>query len=222
MTQKKLMFSLLVAMIMTACTACDPINPPDPPVKKYTITATASDGGSISPSSVIVESGKSTTFNIIASDGYTVDAVKVDGIVLFSTSVASYTLSNVTSDHKIEVTFKVKDGSPLSYLTSGPWYQCYFLYSLENGNWSEEMKDPTIIKMIFYLNKSYELYWDDKLSGNGPWSLNTKITPMTFNLSNAVFKIEKLTSDSLIYTQESFNVDGSKNLVKFFDSHVKN
>ena len=84
------------------------------------------------------------------------------------------------------------------------------------------MKDPTIIKMIFYLNKSYELYWDDKLSGNGTWSLNTKTTPMTFNLSNAVYKIEKLTSDSLIYTQESFFVDGSKHVTKFFDSHVKN
>jgi hypothetical protein len=73
----------------------------------YTITASASTGGSISPSgSVSVTSGGSQTFSITPSSGYSISNVVVDG---FSAgAVSSYTFSNVTANHSISASFAAK------------------------------------------------------------------------------------------------------------------
>ncbi len=70
----------------------------------YTITASAGQGGSISPAgSVSVASGSSRTFNFTPNSGYQVAGVLVDGQ---SISVgSSYTFSNVTRNHTISVSF---------------------------------------------------------------------------------------------------------------------
>ena len=71
----------------------------------YTISASASGGGSISPSgTVTVDYGESKTFKIIPDSGYKITNVKVDGVSVGA--VSTYTFSNVTSDHKIEATFE--------------------------------------------------------------------------------------------------------------------
>ncbi|MBF0102264.1 MAG: hypothetical protein HQK77_15290 [Desulfobacterales bacterium] len=76
-----------------------------PSIKKYTITATAGSGGSISPSgSVTVEHGKNQTFNISSNTSYTVEYIKIDGVSVEPAD--SYTFSNVTANHSIAVTFK--------------------------------------------------------------------------------------------------------------------
>ncbi|MEM3473546.1 MAG: stalk domain-containing protein [archaeon] len=73
--------------------------------KIYTITASASPGGSISPSgTVAVNYGDSKTFTITPNSGYKISNVKVDGVSVGV--VSSYTFSNITSDHKIEATFE--------------------------------------------------------------------------------------------------------------------
>ena len=75
-----------------------------PPVETFTITATAGEGGSITPSGpVTVNEGADQSFTIIADDGYQISYVLVDG---YSVSVeSSYTFENVTADHTIHASF---------------------------------------------------------------------------------------------------------------------
>jgi hypothetical protein len=71
----------------------------------YTITATAGEHGKISPSGgVSVIAGANQTFTITPDSGYEIDALKVDGIAV--TVNNSYTFTNVTGNHMIDVTFK--------------------------------------------------------------------------------------------------------------------
>ncbi len=75
------------------------------PVTTYTITASAGDNGSITPSgAVTVEEGGRQTFAITADDGYEIQELLVDDEKI--TVQKSYTFVDVNSDHTIEVTFK--------------------------------------------------------------------------------------------------------------------
>jgi len=69
-----------------------------------TIVASASYGGTISPSgSITVIYGTDQTFNITPLSGYSISDVKVDGVSVGA--VSTYTFSNVTADHTISVSF---------------------------------------------------------------------------------------------------------------------
>lgn len=71
----------------------------------YTITATAGEHGSISPSGKVeTAEGSSKTFVITADTGYEIESLKVDGAAV--ETAASYTFKNVKAAHTIEVTFK--------------------------------------------------------------------------------------------------------------------
>ena len=75
------------------------------PALEYTINATASEGGSISPSgSRKVPEGQNQTFTMTPEEGYEIDTVKVDGTTV--TASSSYTFTDVKENHTIEVTFK--------------------------------------------------------------------------------------------------------------------
>ena len=76
------------------------------------VTATAGDGGTISPfGNVRVREGESLTFTITPDKGYVVSSVKVDGKSVGA--VKSYTIMNIREDHTIAVVFR-KGGSPVS------------------------------------------------------------------------------------------------------------
>ncbi len=76
----------------------------------YTITASAGSGGSISPSgTVTVNLGEDKTFTITPDTGYKIADVLVDGSSVGAKS--SYTFTNVTDNHTIEVLFSVISGS---------------------------------------------------------------------------------------------------------------
>ena len=71
----------------------------------YTITASAGDGGTISPSgSVSVNAGSGQTFQFIPDAGYEVLDVTVDGSSVGSNT--SYTFNSVSSNHTIAVSFR--------------------------------------------------------------------------------------------------------------------
>jgi hypothetical protein len=72
-------------------------------IKTYTITVTAGTGGGITPGTTVVVQGTNQTFSIIPGAGYRIGDVKVDGSSVGA--VASYTFTNVISDHTIEATF---------------------------------------------------------------------------------------------------------------------
>ncbi|WP_400206948.1 leucine-rich repeat protein [Candidatus Methanomassiliicoccus intestinalis] len=71
---------------------------------KHIITATAGEGGSISPlGEVTVESGKDQTFTITANSNYHINEILVDGKSV--TVNSTYTFENVAKDHTIHVSF---------------------------------------------------------------------------------------------------------------------
>ena len=71
----------------------------------YTLTASASAGGAISPSGEIVaDSATSQTFTIIPEEGYEIASVLIDGVT--ADPVESYTFSHIVSDHNIVANFE--------------------------------------------------------------------------------------------------------------------
>ena len=91
--------------------------------EQHTITATAGEGGSISPSgAVIVTDGADQTFTITANEGYVISDVKVDGVSVGA--VNSYAFSDVTSDHAIEVTFAAETVTPPAHEHTWSDWKC--------------------------------------------------------------------------------------------------
>jgi hypothetical protein len=73
-------------------------------INNYTINATATTGGTITPSgSIIVEYGMDTTFLISANIDYLLDSVLVDGVSVGA--VPSYTFTAVDDNHTIHAMF---------------------------------------------------------------------------------------------------------------------
>ena len=81
---------------------------PTPPAEDtFTITASAGQGGSITPSGAVsVEKNGSQTFTITPSEGYEIAAVIVDGTS--QGAVDTYTFENVTEAHTITASFTEK------------------------------------------------------------------------------------------------------------------
>ena len=72
--------------------------------QKYTIAATAGEGGSITPNGdVSVKEGASQTFAVAADNGYEIADVLVDGSSVGA--VESYTFSDVKANHTISASF---------------------------------------------------------------------------------------------------------------------
>ena len=81
-------------------------------VNTYTITATAGENGSISPSgTVTVTAGENPTFTITPDRGYHIQDVLVDGVSVGA--VSSYPFENVEANHTITATF-AKDADPVT------------------------------------------------------------------------------------------------------------
>ena len=79
----------------------------------YTITATASSGGSISPEGdVAVAQGGSRTFAFIPDSDFSVEEIVVDGVA--KSIAASYTFENVRNNHTIDVSFGVNQSVPIA------------------------------------------------------------------------------------------------------------
>ncbi len=78
--------------------------PPSVTEQFCTINASANSGGTISPNGTFsIAKNSSKTFSMTPSKGYKIDKLTVDGNVVTTTN--SYTLSNITKDHTIVVSF---------------------------------------------------------------------------------------------------------------------
>lgn len=79
-------------------------DPAAPPPATYTVTATATTGGAISPAGVTtVTEGGSLTYTITPDEDYYISDVRADGVSV--TTGSSYTFSNVTTNHAIATEF---------------------------------------------------------------------------------------------------------------------
>jgi len=99
----------------------------------YTITASAGQGGTISPSgSVTVEKLASQTFSIKANTGYKIADVKVDGKSVGA--VSSYTFDQVAAKHTIVVEFeKMSQIGKYTDVNPSLWYAQGIEFVLSRG-----------------------------------------------------------------------------------------
>ncbi len=82
----------------------------------YTITATAGEGGSISPAGAVrVNKGETQAFQITAGTGYAIKSVLVDSADVTVSVIGAngvYTFTDVTADHRIEAAFEADGDNP--------------------------------------------------------------------------------------------------------------
>ena len=101
----------------------------------YTISATAGEGGSISPSgNISVREGRDKPFTITPADGYIISDVRVDGVSVGA--VASYTFDNVRRSHTIEATFAKGNpatGNPFTDVHPDDWFYDHVMFVYQNG-----------------------------------------------------------------------------------------
>ena len=100
----------LIATIVLALTASS-VNfaAPAAPARVFTITASAGNGGSVSPSGqVSVPEGGNQKFTFISNAGFHISGVFVNGVP--KGVIGSYTFTNVTGDQTISVSFKQNSG----------------------------------------------------------------------------------------------------------------
>ncbi|MDF3001289.1 MAG: hypothetical protein K0Q48_1408 [Bacillota bacterium] len=97
----------------------------------YTISASSSTGGSISPSgSNSVEYGSNATYAITADKGFKIEDVLVDGISVGT--VSTYTFKNVSLAHTISASF-MKTENPFKDINKDDWFYGNIMYAYENG-----------------------------------------------------------------------------------------
>lgn len=101
----------------------------------YTISATAGEGGSISPSgSISVREGRDQTYTITPDGGYRISDVRVDGVSVGA--VSSYTFDNVQKRHTIEAIFAKENpdtGNPFTDVHPDDWFYNDVMFVYQNG-----------------------------------------------------------------------------------------
>ena len=101
----------------------------------YTISATAGEGGSISPSgSTRVREGRDQTYTINPDDGYRISDVRVDSVSVGA--VTSYTFDNVQKRHTIEAIFAKENpdtGNPFTDVHPDDWFYNDVMFVYQNG-----------------------------------------------------------------------------------------
>ena len=82
--------------------------------KSFTIISSAGKNGTIDPTGpTSVEEAASQAYLIKPNDWYDIDTLTIDGKAIENTT--SYTFSNVTTEHTIDVTFKLADATKTTY-----------------------------------------------------------------------------------------------------------
>jgi len=114
----------------------------------HTVTASASSGGSITPSGKItVAEGQDLTFAISPNSGYKLSSLLVDGKSVGS-GLASYTLKNVSADMTVRAVFESTSPSP----TPGPGPSPQPVKTLV----SISITDPSSVPSICYAGEPLE------------------------------------------------------------------
>jgi len=145
----------------------------------YAITASAGEGGSISPSgSVSVAAGTDAAFTITADSGYQISDVLVDG---FSAGpVAAYTFEEVSAAHTIEAVFVPDWANPFEDVAADNWYYNAVRYVYEAGLMNgisqstfepeSELTRAMLVTILYRLDSepsvSSEDLFEDVASGN--------------------------------------------------------
>lgn len=109
-------------------------------VSSHTITASAGEGGSISPSGrTAVKDGENQVYTIAPNAGFAISDVLVDSKSVGA--VTSYTFEKVNREHTIAAKFTKKSENPFRDVSEGEWYFDAVRYSTEHSLFSGTSAD---------------------------------------------------------------------------------
>ena len=190
----------------------------------YTITGSAGANGSISPSGTFEKTeGEDQPFTAIPNHDYAVDRWSLDGRVV-QTAGTSYTLRNIQSDHRVDVTFSEDTGSlqvtiePSAArsagaqwrVDSGSWHNSGYMQSgLSVGQHTVSFKD--ISGWTKPGNTSVTIYKDQTTStiglyGEDTGSLKVTIEPSGARSAGAKWRVDSGSWHSSGHTQSGLSV----------------
>ena len=97
-----------------------PTTPPEEPAAtpSYTVTASAGANGIVAPASQSVISGRDTSLQVTANEGYVIDSLTVDGDAVAEAvgqSIYVLALEEITADTEVAVTFKSEQTEPETF-----------------------------------------------------------------------------------------------------------
>jgi mannose/cellobiose epimerase-like protein (N-acyl-D-glucosamine 2-epimerase family) len=138
-------------------------------IKSYTIAASASAGGSITPAGIVsVQHGSSQSYTITPTEGYQISGVMVDGVSVGKTG--TYSFSNVTASHTISASFSVisstvyqincGSSSTASPYTADQYYSGGTMHTVTNNIDLSGITDPApadVYKSERYGNATYTI-----------------------------------------------------------------
>ena len=196
--------------------------------KSLTVTATAGANGSVTPASVFVASGSSTSFSFTSQSGFHSDSLWIDGV--FSKVLAgalTYTLTNVTADHSLKISFtdvlSQTQLDSLGNILAGKWHYVQYDYQYTGTiiwNIAPYLTDCEKTRYEVYTanhNYTYFLggascdpsYAPTNIYFNGTWKFdaagksiliagNEYSNATTYQYVTGAYTVEKLTADSLV------------------------
>lgn len=159
---------------------------------KFTISATAGLGGKVTPSGeIIVTEGQDQTFGIVSNPGFLQDILKINDVAVPSTN--SYTFLNVTSNAKLDATFK-KDSLlwPMLYIE---WRED----SVYINGGRAYIPDGDILN--YYSNGTYVRTVKGVLRPPEESKLDKSTSPATIYYGGSPYKIEQINDERYVISE---------------------
>jgi len=212
---KNLIFSLILGVVLIFCNSCHDDYTPVV-VKQYTIEAKndSAIGGTITPSSVTVNSGSDITLTITPDFGCLVKELKVNGTTVTLTTPTTYILKNVTADTKVVVTFQK---SLNWYLTQKPWAEDSIL--AYNSDGTIDTYDLRSGKHVytFLKNGRLNVLMNDGTNGDlGTWNLDETQKPVALYTGDYPYEIIKLDENIMILNDpKNISINKSSGIIKW-------
>ena len=161
---------------------------PIPPTPTFTITATSGPNGSVTPSGVTtLQENQSQVFSFNPGVGYEIDGLKINDVIVPTPTSNSFNFSNVSSDNKIDVTFK-KD-SVLWPLLNIVWYMDSTYY-MDPIYGEDKWFFPGDI-YNFSPNGTFSFTWYGDYIGDGKWVFDKKASTIFISCGLCDVKINE-------------------------------
>lgn len=193
------------------------VNSPDQTVKvstkekekpKFTISATAGNNGTVSPSgNIMVTEGQDQTINILPNVGYLIETLKVGDI--FVSPINSYTFSNVTANASLYATFK-KD-SILWPLLNIEW-DLDSVY-IDSNKW-----DSTNEEILKFSSNGTSTATKNGNVYDRSWVLDRINSPAILTYGGRLCKIEKINTEKFIF---SYTNELNQKVTKIYSKNEK-